>query len=95
VPAPSPAGAQFWGKIKGIHGSWIVLALRTGKLLQVDITEARAEGTTIQPGIGEFVTLNGRLNQRGVLQAHLMMRAKGPMSWGPDKSMEDEDIWRP
>jgi hypothetical protein len=54
-------------------------------LLQVDITEARAEGTTIEPRIGEFVTVNGGLNQLGVLQAHLMMRAKGPMSWGPDR----------
>ena len=87
MPAPRPAGAQFWGKIKSIHGSRIAVVLRTGKLLQVDITEARAEETTIEPVIGEYVAVNGRLNKLGVLEAHLMMRAKAPISWGPDKTM--------
>jgi hypothetical protein len=87
VPAPGPAGAQFWGKIKSIHGSRITVVLRTGKLLQVDLSEALAQQTTVDPVIGENVAVNGRLNKSGVLKAHVMMRAKAPVSWGPDKTM--------
>jgi hypothetical protein len=85
VPAPEPAGALFWGKIKSIDGSRIVLVLRSGELLQVDLAEALAEGTTIEPVIGENVAVNGTLNDRGVLEAHFMWRAKGLASWGADR----------
>jgi hypothetical protein len=84
VPAPGPAGSQFWGKIKTIRGSKISVVLRTGQVLQVDLSAAQAQQTTIESVIGENVVVEGSLNKNGVLQAETMMRAKEPESWGSD-----------
>jgi hypothetical protein len=83
-----PAGALFWGTVKSIHDSRIVLVLRTGELLQVDLSEAFAGGTTIVPLIGENVIVNGKHNEQGVLEARVMWRAKAPQSWGADSEAE-------
>ena len=82
----NPAGALFWGSIKSISGSRIELVLRTGELLQVDLSAALTEGTTVVPVIGENVVVNGQLNGHGILEARSMSRAKGPQSWGADRS---------
>ena len=84
VPAQKPAGALFWGSVKSIKGSQIVLVLRSGELLQVDLSAALAKGMTIEPVVGENVTVNGQFNGHGVLEARSMSRAKGPQSWGAD-----------
>jgi hypothetical protein len=84
VPEPKPAGAVFWGTIESIHGTHIVLALRTGKLLQVDLGKALEEGTATVPLVGRNVEVNGDFNPQGVLEAHIMWRVKGPQSWGAD-----------
>jgi len=84
LPALKPTGALFWGTIKSIHGSRIVLMLRNGSLLQVDLSAALRKGTTIEPLVGRNVAVNGELNQVGVLEARVMWRAKKPKSWGAD-----------
>ena len=71
-PSVNPPGALFWGAVKSIHDSRVVLLLRTGELLQVDLSEAFAEGTTIAPVVGENVVVNGQLDEEGVLQARVM-----------------------
>jgi hypothetical protein len=83
-PTVKPQGAQFWGTINSIHGSRLIVALRTGKLLQVDLSEAFKKGTTDVPLIGRNVAVTGKLNAQGVLDASFMWRAKGPKSWGAD-----------
>jgi hypothetical protein len=84
VPELQPAGAVFWGTVKSIDGSRIALVLRTGESLEVDLSEALAQGTTIAPLIGENVVVNGELDENGVLEARFMSRAKAPQSWGTD-----------
>jgi hypothetical protein len=84
VAEPKPAGALFWGSIKSINGYSIVLVLRTGALLQVDFSKAFAEGTAIQPVVGEDVVVNGVFNEQGSLEARSLWRAKGPQTWGAD-----------
>jgi hypothetical protein len=86
VSSSSPAGAQFWGTVENINDSSLVIILRTGRLLQIDLSAAIAEGTTIVPVIGESVAVSGELDEHGVLQARVMWRAKGPESWGADKA---------
>ena len=85
-PELNPPGALFWGSIKSISDSRIEVVLRTGELLQVDLSAAFAESTTVVPLIGENVVVNGEFNTDGILEARSMLRAKGPQSWGADRS---------
>jgi hypothetical protein len=85
VPALKPSGALFWGRIKSIQDARLVLVLRNGEVLQVDISEALKGGTSVTPVIGENVAVNGKFNEHGVMQAHIMWRAKGPKSWSADR----------
>jgi hypothetical protein len=87
-PMPKLPGATFWGTIKRVHGARIEIALRTGRLLQVDLREAIKEGKTVDAVIGRHVEVNGRMNSKGVLEARIMWRAKGPASWGTDTSQQ-------
>lgn len=78
-------GAQYWGTIKSIDGPRIEIALRTGNLLKVDLSEAMKEHTTITAVVGRTVVISGRLNAQGVLEAHTMGRANAaPKGWDPD-----------
>jgi hypothetical protein len=89
-PAPPPAplvkvtGALIWGTVESVHGSYIGLTLRTGKLLQVDLTKALPHGNGRAAVLGRNVAINGDFNAQGMLDAHFVWRVKGPMSWGPD-----------
>jgi hypothetical protein len=70
-----------------IYSKWyyIELALRTGKLLKVDLTNALRQGNAQAPVIGRTVAVNGDFNAQGVLEARTVWKVKGPLSWGPDK----------
>jgi hypothetical protein len=89
-PAPPPAplvkvtGALMWGTIDSIHGSYIELALRTGKLLEVDLTNALRQGNAQAPVVGRPVAVNGDFNAQGVLEAGTVWTVKGQPSWGAD-----------
>jgi hypothetical protein len=87
VPAfaapPSPPGASYWGTIRSVNGARITISLRTGKTLQIDLSEAMKTGRMINPVVGVHVAANGTLD-KGVLQARTLARAKAPASWGPD-----------
>ena len=87
-PLAKPSGTVFWGTIKRVNGARIEIALRTGKLLLVDLSEAIDAGTTTQPIVGRNVSVVGRLKEDGVLQAHTMWHAKAPASWGADNAEE-------
>jgi len=83
-PMPKPPGAQYWGTIKSVDGERVTITLRTGELLQVDLSEAMQEETTVVPVVGDNVVINGTVDENGVLQGRTMSRAKGPASWGAD-----------
>ena len=86
VPEPKPAGALYWGSVKSVKGSQIVLMLRSGELLQVDLSALLAQGPMVEPVVGENVAVNGQLDGHGVLEARSISRAKGPQSWGADSA---------
>jgi hypothetical protein len=83
-PVTKPPGAIYWGTIERVDGSRIAILLRTGTVLEVDLSEAMRDGTTINPTVGQNVSINGTLNATGVLEGHTMWRAKAPASWGAD-----------
>jgi len=81
---PKPPGALYWGTIKRVDGYRITIALRSGKLLHIDLSNAVKEGTTINPVVGKNVAVSGTVNTKGVLEARTMWRAKARGSWGTD-----------
>jgi hypothetical protein len=92
-PPPTPPqlpGIVFWGTIKRIDGAHLEIALRTGKLLQVDISEALKAGTTAPPVVGRYVSVRGQMNAQGLFGATIMLRAKGRASWGMDDPNADK-----
>ena len=87
-PAPKTFEPQFWGTIRSVHGNEITIELRTGEVLRVDLSEAFKEQTSITPVVGHNVVVKGTMNEKGVLEARTMLRAKGPALWGPDSSKQ-------
>jgi hypothetical protein len=91
-PDPEPPkmrpseGPIYWGTIREVDGAHLVVALRTGKLLEVDLREAIKQGTSGVPVVGRHVLLTGKTDSQGRFMARTMMRAKGPASWGVDRS---------
>ena len=83
-PKAKPGSAVFWGTITSIHDSRFVLVLRSGEMLQVDLSGALKQGTAIEPIPGRNVVVEGKFNTDGVFEARMMLRAKGRESWGPD-----------
>jgi len=86
VPPPPEKvdGAVFYGTVKELKPPVIVIALRDGSTLNVDLSEAKKRGTSIVPVVGRHVVVNGTV-EGGILRARLVNRAKGPASWKADK----------
>jgi hypothetical protein len=79
-----PTGDAFWGVVKSVTGSTVVISLRNEKTLQIDLSDALKAGRTIFPIVGMNVWATGTLHRNGILQCRSMTRAKGPASWGVD-----------
>lgn len=84
-PEDQPAGARVWGTVREVGERTLVIQLRDQKLLTVDLTPAQKVGGIHIPKVGGYVTVRGTLNNRGVLEASAISRAKGPADWGIDK----------
>jgi hypothetical protein len=84
-PRPAPSGARYWGTIQSVKGSRIAVLLRTGKVLQVDLSEAMKNGTSINPVVGKNVVVNGTVDSSSVLKASSMSRGGARAAWGPDR----------
>ena len=65
-------GAQFWGTLKSVNNTQLVLELRNRDRLRVDLSQALATGETVRPIVGKNVAISGHLNAKGVLQANVM-----------------------
>jgi hypothetical protein len=84
-PEEQLPGARIWGTVREVGERTLVVQLRDGKLLTVDLTPARKAGAIHIPKLGGYVTVRGTLNDRGVLEASAISRAKKPADWGVDK----------
>ena len=84
-PKMRPAeGPVYWGTIREVSGAHLVVALRSGKLLEVELTEAIKQGTYAVPVVGRDVMLTGKMSE-GRFIARTMMRAKRRAAWGADR----------
>lgn len=85
APPPEVTGTRVFGTIASISGNALVVRLRTGETINVDLTAAQAAYRTVVPVVGEPVAVIGTVGPDGTLQAQSMLRTKGPASWGPDQ----------
>jgi hypothetical protein len=74
---------QIYGTIKMLSGAKVVVQLRTGNDISVDLSQAIKSETTITPQVGESVFVLGTI-VNGAILASSMQHAKSPPAWGPD-----------
>jgi outer membrane protein assembly factor BamB len=76
---------QFWGIVTSIDGDTMVLELRNGRSLQVDIGQAVKDGrvSPLQPGQPALV--KGSMGSNNVFNANIVLRAKGRELWEDDR----------
>ena len=84
-PEEQPPGARIWGTVREVGERTLVVQLRDGKHLTVDLTPAQKAGAIHIPKVGGYVIVRGTVNDRGVLEASAISRAKRPADWGVDK----------
>lgn len=79
-----PRGGQLWGTVRSIEGTKVMLELRTGNLLQLDISSAMKEERLTTLRVGQNVRAIGQMNSHSVFEASTVLRAKGRPLWGED-----------
>jgi hypothetical protein len=86
LPAlPPPSGPQFFGTVKSIEGTHMVLELRTGRSLEVDVSGAIKTGHIALLRPGQSAQVKGSMGKDRVFNANVVIRAKGRSLWGSDK----------
>jgi hypothetical protein len=84
LPAPL-GGARATGEVASIAGPTLLLTLRNGHTMAINLRVAEARGNVPQIYPGEFLQVQGRLAGPGKLTAAAVMRAKSaPAAWSPD-----------
>ena len=79
-----PTGPEIFGTVTSVTGEQIVVQLRSGASVTVDLTDAFKKSETGVPSVGEYVEVRGSIGPDGTLPATSMIRAKTPSTWGPD-----------
>jgi hypothetical protein len=62
----------------------LTLELRTGRLLEVDLTQAIAEGRAAMADIGGSMVVEGSMTADNIFAADSAAKAKGSSLWGDD-----------
>jgi hypothetical protein len=88
VSAVPPSGPMYWGILKRIDGDLLLVELRTGRVLQVDITQAVKEQQATRVNVGQAVAVSGVMNANGIFEANILLRAKGRSTWGADSPQQ-------
>jgi len=84
LPAPL-GGARATGQVASIAGPTLLLTLRNGHTMVINLRVAEARGNVPQIYPGEFLQVQGRLAGPGKVTAAAVMRAKSaPAAWSPD-----------
>jgi hypothetical protein len=79
-----PQGQRIFGTITSVSGDHIVVQLRSGMSVSVDLANALGRYESVIPVAGENVEVLGASLSDGSFVASSMMRAKAPATWGPD-----------
>ncbi len=83
-PAPL-GGARVTGQVASIVGPTLLLTLRNGRTMAVNLRIAEARGNVPQFYPGEFLQVQGSPNGQGKMTAAAVIRAKSaPARWSPD-----------
>jgi hypothetical protein len=86
ITAEPASGSAYWGRVLKIDGSHLSLELRTGKVLDVDISPAAKAGTARIVTEGQSVKVSGAMNANGTLEADFLLRAEDQSLWGADRA---------
>ena len=83
-PAPL-GGAMATGRVAAVQGTSVLLQLRTGDTLTIDLRGAQAHHLAVTIYLGEFLQVQGELIGAGILSALSVSRAKAaPSAWSAD-----------
>jgi len=83
-PAPL-GGARVSGQVASIVGPTILLTLRNGHTMAINLRTAEARGNVPQIYPGEFLLVQGSAAGTGKMTAVAVIRAKSaPAAWPPD-----------
>jgi len=85
ITAETPAvKAQYWGTVTSMDADSLVIQLRTGRLVTVDLAAANRNGQVTPVVVGAAVVVAGSLDASGTIKAQSVLRAKGSALWGED-----------
>jgi hypothetical protein len=83
-PAPL-GGARVSGQVASIAGPTLLLTLRNGHTMAINLRTAEARGNVPQIYPGEFLQVQGTTAGTGKMTAVAVLRAKAaPAAWLPD-----------
>jgi hypothetical protein len=89
VPVPAPeldTGPTYWGTVLKVEGTLLLLELRTGQVLNVDIAPAAKAGQARIVAEGDSARVSGTMGPNGVFEANFLWRAPERSLWGEDHS---------
>jgi hypothetical protein len=84
--AEQTSGPTYWGTVQKIDGNRLLVELRTGQILQVDVTPAVKAGRARIATVGQPVEVSGVMNPNGIFEANFLWRAPGRSLWGEDRA---------
>jgi len=83
-PAPL-GGARVSGQVASIVGPTLLLRLRNGHTMSINLRSAEAHGNVPQIYPGEYLQVQGSAAGTGKMTAAAVVRAKAaPAAWPPD-----------
>jgi hypothetical protein len=86
APPEPHFGPTFWGTVLKVDGSHLLLELRTGRVLDVDIGPAVKSGRARIVTPGDSAKVSGTTNPQGIFEANFLWRESGQELWGEDRA---------
>jgi hypothetical protein len=86
IAAEPISGPSYWGTVQKMYGNRLLVELRSGQILQVDVTPAVKAGRARIVAEGQPIRVAGRMNANGVFEASFLWRAPGRSLWGEDRT---------
>jgi hypothetical protein len=85
IPPAPLGGTRMTGQVASIVGPTLLLMLRNGRTMAINLRIAEARGNVPQIYPGEFLQVLGSPTGQGRMTAAAVMRAKSaPARWSPD-----------